>query len=151
MVSETEEVQTSSRWTKGNGPATKFLPGQSGNPGGRPKSDLVALARQHTAAALGRLVQLMEQDEDRNIALSAATALLDRGWGKPPVAVFAQINGADADGVVRYEFYWADAKTNTIPGEEPAPTIDAPAATNGEGEVDAQEVVVVWGDGTRAK
>jgi hypothetical protein len=144
VVSETEEVQTSSRWTKGNGPATKFLPGQSGNPGGRPKSDLVALARQHTAAALSRIVQLMEQDEDRNIALSAATALLDRGWGKPPVAVFAQINGADADGVVRYEITWGSAKKSE------AATIDAAAATDAEGEAEAQEVAYYWADGTRA-
>jgi hypothetical protein len=67
--------------------------------------------------------------------------------------VFAQINGAGADGVIRYEFYWADAKTNTIPSEETAPTIDATAASNGdaESEAETQEVVIVWGDGTSAK
>jgi hypothetical protein len=50
---------------------------------------------------------------------------------------------------VRYEFYWADARTNKLPGDEPA-TIDAPATTNAEGEAEAQEVAVYWADGTRA-
>jgi hypothetical protein len=113
-------------------------------------ADLVAAAREHTAAALGRLVQLMEQDEDRNIALSAAAELLNRGWGKPPVAVFAQINGADADGVVRYDIRWADAGTNSFPEDEPA-TIDATATSGDAEEAEAQEVAYCWADGTPVK
>jgi hypothetical protein len=114
---------------------------------GRAAADLVAAAREHTAAALSRIVQLMEQDEDRNIAHSAAAELLNRGWGKPPVAVFAQINGADADGVVRYEITWGSAK------ESEAPTIDATATrgdAEGEAKAEAQEVAYYWADGTRA-
>jgi hypothetical protein len=49
---------------------------------------------------------------------------------------------------VRYEFYWADARTNKLPGDEPA-IIDATAATNAEGEAEAP--LYHWGDGTPVK
>jgi hypothetical protein len=103
-----------------------------------------------TPRALAALDKALD-NPDR--AVHAAQVLLDRAWGKPPVAVYAQVHGAGPDGIVRYEFYWADAKTNTIPSEERAPTIDATADTNGdaEGEAEAQEVVIVWGDGTPVK
>jgi hypothetical protein len=146
------------RYTKQQPSPYAWKKGVSGNPSGLSKAaaDLVAAAREHTAAALGRLVQLMEQDEDRDIALSAAAELLNRGWGKPPVAVFAQINGADADGVVRYDIRWADAKTNSFPEENNAPTIDAAdighGEANGEAEAEAEPMAAFcWGDGTPVK
>jgi hypothetical protein len=85
--------RTSGTWTKDNPSPKAFKPGQSGNPGGRPKSDVVSLARQHTPEAINRLVALMRQDDDFDIAIQATTALLDRGWGKPPQALLAQVNG----------------------------------------------------------
>ena len=60
---------------------TRFKPGQSGNPGGRPKG-IAALARQHTDRALEVLVEGME-DDDRKVRIAAAKELLDRGYGKP--------------------------------------------------------------------
>jgi hypothetical protein len=118
----------------------------SGNPSGRSRAaaDVIEAAREHTAAALGRLVQLMEQDEDRSIALSAAAELLNRGWGKPPV--FAEVNNV-GDQVIRYDIRWADAGTNSFPEDKPA-TIDATATDAEEAEGDGP--IVVWGDGTRA-
>lgn len=66
----------------------RFLPGKSGNPGGRPKKlmEVVELARQHTPAAIQTLGQIM-QDEDAPPAarVSASQTLLDRGWGKATV------------------------------------------------------------------
>jgi hypothetical protein len=61
-----------------------FAKGQSGNPTGRPKVDqeVRELAREHGPAAITKLVELME-GEDKRLALSAAQALLDRGFGKP--------------------------------------------------------------------
>jgi hypothetical protein len=81
------------RWKPGHGPPTKFKPGQSGNPAGRPPliTDIHAMARQHAPAAIDALVKALN-DPDR--AIAAAIALLDRGYGRPAQAVFAQVNGS---------------------------------------------------------
>jgi hypothetical protein len=58
-----------------------FKPGTSGNPGGRPAAlDVQALARTHTTAAVCALAEALR---DPKLKVAAATALLDRGWGKP--------------------------------------------------------------------
>src|SRR3954463_15519532 len=46
---------------KRRAPSTAFKPGQSGNPGGRPKGlrDVIELARLHTSAAIESLVRIM--------------------------------------------------------------------------------------------
>ena len=66
--------------------------GYSPNPSGRPKAalddgknalqsiDVQALAREHTAAAIQTLVECLR---DPRLRVQAATALLDRAWGKP--------------------------------------------------------------------
>jgi len=65
-----------------------FPKGQSGNPGGRPKTlgAVVELARQHTEEAINKLAMLMRLDdsESRSVQAAAAKALLDRGWGTAP-------------------------------------------------------------------
>ncbi len=58
-----------------------FKPGQSGNPGGRPRG-IAALARAHTDRAVEVLVEGME-DADHKVRIAAAREVLDRGWGKP--------------------------------------------------------------------
>lgn len=72
-------------WTKG----------VSGNPSGRKKQDrtLVEIAKSHTEAAIKTLAEIM-QDEDAppSSRVSAASAILDRGHGKPP-----QFSTGDAD------------------------------------------------------
>ena len=68
----------------------QFPPGASGNPGGRPAalSEVRELARKHTAAAIAKLVKIAERGKSEMACIAAATALLDRGWGRPtqPIA-----------------------------------------------------------------
>jgi hypothetical protein len=66
-----------------------FMPGKSGNPGGRPKAalDVQALARQHTEQAVRTLVEALRDPRHK---VAAACALLDRGWGKPQVNIHAE-------------------------------------------------------------
>ena len=64
-----------------------FKKGQSGNPGGRPKvvAEVRELARAHTGEAVQTLVSIMTNTKAAPAArVSAANALLDRGYGKPP-------------------------------------------------------------------
>jgi len=63
----------------------RFKPGQSGNPGGLPKShrELRALALEHSPEAIERLVTLMRQRKAPAISLGASTAILDRAGLKP--------------------------------------------------------------------
>lgn len=66
-----------------------FKKGQSGNPGGRPKrhiGDLSKEARRYATLALGVLVEIARKGVERN-RLAAATALLDRGYGRPVQAL----------------------------------------------------------------
>ena len=80
-----------------------FQPGQSGNPGGRPKGEsrVREAARAQTEAALDVLVAAMA-DEDARVRIKAAEVLLDRGWGKPPQSI-----GQDAEAEpFRHIFTW---------------------------------------------
>lgn len=75
--------------------STTFKPGQSGNPAGRPRlietpsgRSLRELAREHTMAAMETLIAIALDDEAPAAArISAASAILDRGYGKPAITV----------------------------------------------------------------
>jgi hypothetical protein len=71
-----------------------FLQGFSGNPSGRPAiiSELRKLARTHTPTELATLVEIMSNTASPpNARVSAAVALLDRGYGRPSTAVFVEM------------------------------------------------------------
>jgi hypothetical protein len=56
--------------------------------------DIRSLARAHTETALNTLAGIMRQEDSPPAArVSAAQALLDRGWGKPAQAII----GGDED------------------------------------------------------
>jgi hypothetical protein len=62
---------------KRRGPGRPFVPGQSGNPNGRPK-DVLA--------------KLMREAESERAQASAASAILDRGCGKPTQPVDGRLD-----------------------------------------------------------
>ena len=68
----------------------RFQPGHSGNPQGRPKRniEIAELARVHTVDAIATLASIMSDGRASPSArVAAATAILDRGWGRPPQAL----------------------------------------------------------------
>src|SRR5204863_7741321 len=68
----------------------QWLPGSSAMPGGRPQiiEDIRDLAREHTETAINALVRIAESGKQESARVAAASALLDRGWGRPtqPIA-----------------------------------------------------------------
>lgn len=63
---------------------TSFRPGQSGNPGGRPKEppELREAIRSHAMAAVETLVKCLGAKQ-WSVRVRAAEAILDRAYGKP--------------------------------------------------------------------
>lgn len=64
----------------------RFAKGVSGNPGGRPREvgDVRDLARARTVEAITVLSDIMNDPDTPPAArVTAAVALLDRGWGRP--------------------------------------------------------------------
>jgi hypothetical protein len=76
------------------GIAVAWEKGQSGNPSGRSKENarIKALAASHAESAIGKLVKLMDSDDEKT-SIAACNAILDRGLGKPAQAIV----GGDAD------------------------------------------------------
>ena len=74
----------------------RFKPGQSGNPGGKPKAiiEVTQAARERTTNAIETLEEVMLNPKATQAArVSAAIAILDRGWGKAPQTMTVRREG----------------------------------------------------------
>jgi hypothetical protein len=72
-----------------------FRKGKSGNPGGRPKKteqviEIEALARQYAPQAMEALVKIATTGKSDSARVAAATAILDRAFGRPRQTLDAQ-------------------------------------------------------------
>ena len=90
-----------------------------------------ALARAHTPEAVAALVAALDSPRER---VSAAVALLDRGWGKP-----TQPLAGDRAVPLLVDFRWSDGPLE--PQLQPEPTLIADGNTDGVDEVGS-----VWGN-----
>ena len=74
-----------------------FLPGESGNPGGRPGMPEVVRSRIQglTVRAVEVLQGCLESDDEK-IRLEAAKHILDRAYGRPAQSTELKIEGLDS-------------------------------------------------------
>ena len=73
----------------------QFLPGRSGNPGGRPGGNeefkrIRQLYRDRTETAVHEAERLMRESDDDRVRLAACQLITQRGWGKAPDAYSAE-------------------------------------------------------------
>jgi len=115
-------------------------PGRSGNPGGRPRAalDLQELARSHTAEAVATLVKALD---DPKHCVAAATALLDRGWGRPTTFIAGDASAAP----LLIDFRWALATPEPEDTSMLVATPATAAAIDGtEEDLEPCELSIVW-------
>ena len=75
--------------------------GSIGNPGGRPKlpAEIREMFQARSQEALEVLIRCLQSDDDR-IAMMAAQAILDRGYGKPTQLIDANITEDGGSGAL---------------------------------------------------
>lgn len=82
----------------------RWLPGQCPNPGGRPKlaENVRELAKEYSETAVETLVDICLNSKSDSAKVQAATALLDRGYGRPSQEIYLDDN-RENDFVVKIE------------------------------------------------
>lgn len=93
-------ARTKTKKPRGRGPGRPFMPGHSGNPGGRPKghAEFRLAAREFTEEGLQILAGIMrgrKAQPGASARVRAIRELFDRGWGRPVQEL--QVQGAMAN------------------------------------------------------
>ena len=117
-----------------------WKPGQSGNPGGRPKevAEVRELARRHTKKAIATLAEIMlDENAPHNARVAATNSLLDRGHGKPELQhkISGQINYVALLAQFTERRAVEQGEAEVLEGEDQ----DALPAPNGNGAAEDQE------------
>jgi hypothetical protein len=137
MKSESTHEQSRSR----KAPSTAWKPGQSGNPGDRPKvvAEIRELARQHGYDAIRRLVDLM-YSKNESVVVRACEALLDRGFGRAMLGV--ELNRVDTI-PQRFQVMLVPSPTrvDTTPSNESLPSNGIAQLTQGPSHPSAGGII----------
>src|SRR3954451_18052507 len=94
-------------------------------------SDLRALLREHTAVSIQVLAGIAQNGQTDAARVAAATALLDRGWGRPPQSHTGEKGEGGIEVIVRHIVDGVDV--------EPRRTLLIDAVPNTTCEVDGEE------------
>ena len=107
-TSETEVVAINAQQRLGGVTGKGFMPGQSGNPSGRPSDHkrLRELCRKLGDKAVDGLLKEAETGETASARIAAWQTILDRGYGKPTVGS----PGDEGEQYSRIEFAWSKAE-----------------------------------------
>jgi len=73
------------------------------------KLNLSELARDYTNDALDTLVEVMQSSQSDSARIAAATAILDRGYGRPTKATSLEVNAPFAPTEIRLVSYTGKA------------------------------------------
>ena len=73
------------------------------------KLNLSELARQHTNDALDTLVEVMKSGQSDSARIAAATAILDRGYGRPTKTTSLEVNTPFVPTEIRLVAYTGEA------------------------------------------
>ena len=109
-----------------------FQKGRSGNPGGRPKAVRAVedVAREHTPLAMKALAEICGNGKAPAAArVAAASALLDRAWGKP-IARNVNASVADPRQLSDAELIAIIAEGRAAAAEAPEEAVEAAAAVD---------------------
>jgi len=124
-----------------------FVKGQSGNPGGKPKTrwtnkrTITELARDMCPEALETLGKIMRDTKSTSTARAiAADRILDRGYGKVPqaIGVVAQVTARKASDLTDDELAQivAGTATHAVASNDDGKLIEAVAIEEEEGAAD---------------
>jgi hypothetical protein len=83
--------------------AGRFVKGQSGNPKGAKPQDrnLRLIAQEYTEAAMLTLLEVMQNESEPGAArVTAANAILDRGYGKATQHIEAEVRTSFVDAII---------------------------------------------------